>query len=216
MTPSPTGHGEFFSQKGDHRMLTTLAAQNWGMFVIRGILALALGVLVFVAPGPSLAALIFVFAAYAIVDGILAIVLGVSAPGGPRWLLVLGGILGIAIGVYTYVSPGVTAIALVLLIGSFAIVRGVAEAATSIRLRSTIEHAWLYVLSGVVSIIFGAFLIVYPGDGVLAVLFLIGYYAIFAGVTYLVLGFRLRQVNKTLHIEPSSRTAASSTTASTS
>ena len=67
-------------------MLTTLAAQNWGMFVVRGILALALGVLVFVAPGPSLAALILVFAAYAIVDGILAIGLGVTAPGGPRWL----------------------------------------------------------------------------------------------------------------------------------
>ena len=194
-------------------MLATLTAQNWGMFVVRGILALALGVLVFVAPGPSLAALIFVFAAYAILDGILAIVLGVSASGGPRWLLVLGGILGIGIGVYTLVSPGVTAIALVLLIGSFAIVRGIAEAATAIRLRSTIEHAWLYVLSGVVSIIFGAFLIVYPSDGVLAVLFLIGYYAIFAGVTYLAIGFRLRQVNKTLHAESSPRTAAAETTA---
>ena len=54
-------------------MLTALAAQNWGMFVVRGILALALGVLAFAAPGPTLAALIFVFAAYAIVDGILAI-----------------------------------------------------------------------------------------------------------------------------------------------
>jgi uncharacterized membrane protein HdeD (DUF308 family) len=179
--------------------MQSLVAQNWGMFVIRGILALALGVLVFVAPGPSLAALIFVFAAYAIVDGILAIGLGVSAAGGPRWLVVLGGILGIAIGIYTWVSPGVTAIALVLLIGSFAIVRGVAEAATAIRLRNTIDDAWLYVLSGVVSVVFGAFLIVYPGDGVLAVLFLIGYYAIFAGVTYLALGFRLRKVDKALH-----------------
>lgn len=195
-------------------MQPTLAAHNWGLFVIRGILALALGVLVFVAPGPSLTALIFVFAAYAIIDGILAIGLGVSAPGGPRWLLVVGGILGIAIGVYTFVSPGVTAIALVLLIGSFAIVRGVAEAGTAIRLRSTIENAWLYVLSGVVSVVFGAFLIYSPGDGVWAVLFVIGYYAIFAGVTYLALGFRLRQVNKTVHSEPS--TTAASTTASTS
>jgi uncharacterized membrane protein HdeD (DUF308 family) len=194
-------------------MLATLAAQNWGMFVVRGILALALGVLVFVAPGPTLAALIFVFAAYAIIDGILAIGLGVSAPGGPRWLLVLGGILGIAVGVYTAVSPGVTAIALVLLIGSFAIVRGVAEVATAIRLRSSIDNAWLYVLSGIVSVGFGAFLIVSPGDGVLAVLFLIGYYSLFAGVMYLALGFRLRQANKTLHTA-SPRTAASSTTAS--
>lgn len=195
-------------------MLATLEAQNWGMFIFRGILALALGVLVFAAPGPSLAALILVFAAYAIVDGILAIGLGVSAPGGPRWLLVLGGILGIGIGVYTYISPGVTAIALVLLIGSFAIVRGIAEAATAIRLRSTIEHAWLYVLSGVVSIIFGAFLIVYPSDGVLAVLFLIGYYAIFAGVMYIAVGFRLRRVNKSLQASSSPRTAAAETTAS--
>jgi uncharacterized membrane protein HdeD (DUF308 family) len=197
-------------------MLATLAAQNWGMFVVRGILALALGVLVFVAPGPTLAALILVFAAYAIIDGILAIGIGVSAPGGPRWLLVLGGILGIAIGVYTAVSPQVTAIALVLLIGSFAIVRGVAEMATAIRLRSSIDNAWLYVLSGVVSVVFGAFLIVAPGDGVLAVLFVIGYYALFAGVLYLALGFRLRQANKTLQAASSSHTAASSTTASTS
>ena len=100
-----------------------------------------------------------------------------------------------------------------LLIGSFAIVRGVAEAATAIRLRSTIDNAWLYLLSGVVSVVFGAFLIVCPGDGVLAVLFVIGYYALFAGVMYVALGFRLRQVNKTLHAA-SSRTAASSTTAS--
>jgi uncharacterized membrane protein HdeD (DUF308 family) len=90
-------------------MLTTLAAQNWGMSVLRGVLALILGVLAFAAPAPTLAALIFVFAAYAIVDGILAIAVDVGAPGGPLWLLVIGGILGIAIGVYTAVSPEVTA-----------------------------------------------------------------------------------------------------------
>jgi uncharacterized membrane protein HdeD (DUF308 family) len=197
-------------------MLATLASQNWGMFVIRGILAFALGVLVFVAPGPTLAALILVFGAYAVIDGILAVGLGVAAHGGPRWLLILGGILGIAIGVYTLVSPQVTAIALVLLIGSFAIVRGVAEVATAIRLRGTLDNAWLYVLSGAVSVAFGAFLIVAPGDGVLAVLFVIGYYALFTGVMYLALGFRLWQINKTLHTASSSHTAASSTRASTS
>ena len=197
-------------------MLTTLAAQNWVMSVIRGIAALALGVLVFAAPGATLAALIFVFAVYATIDGILAIGLGVSAQGGPRWLLVVSGILGIAIGVYTAVSPGVTAIALVLLIGAFAIVRGIGEVATAIRLRSTIDNAWLYVLSGVVSVVFGAFLLVSPGDGVLAVLFLIGYYSVFAGVMYLTLGFRLRQVNKTPRAGSSPHTVASSPTAPTS
>jgi uncharacterized membrane protein HdeD (DUF308 family) len=187
-------------------MLTNLAAQNWGMFVVRGILALALGLLVFAAPVPSLAALIFVFAAYAIVDGIFAIAAGAAAPGGTRWLLVIAGILGIGIGVYTVVSPGVTAVALVLLIGSFAFVRGIAEAGTAIWLRNQIESAWLYALSGIVSILFGAFVIVAPGDGAFAILFVIGYYALFAGVMYVAIGLRLRGLNKTL--ETSSRTRA--------
>jgi uncharacterized membrane protein HdeD (DUF308 family) len=179
-------------------MLTTLAAQNWWMFVLRGVLALALGVLAFAAPAPTLAALIFVFAAYAIVDGILAIALGAAAPGGPRWLLVVGGILAIAIGAYTAVSPQVTAVALVLLIGAFAIVRGVAEVGTAIWLRNLIESVWLYVLSGIVSIVFGAFLIVAPGDGAVAVLYVIGFYALYAGVMYVAIGLRLRGLDKTL------------------
>jgi uncharacterized membrane protein HdeD (DUF308 family) len=189
-------------------MLTTLAARNWGMFVLRGILALTLGVLAFAAPAPALAALIFVFAAYAIVDGVLAITVGVAAPGGPRWLLVIAGILGIAIGIYTVGSPQVTAVALVVLIGSFAFVRGIAEVGTAIWLRNVIESTWLYVLSGIVSIVFGAFLIVAPGAGAFAVLFTIGFYALFVGVTYVAVGLRLRGVNKTLATPSTPSTSA--------
>jgi uncharacterized membrane protein HdeD (DUF308 family) len=178
------------------------------MFVLRGILALALGVLVFAAPAPTLAALIFVFAVYAIADGILAIAFGAVAPGGPRWLLVIAGILGMAIGVYTAVSPQVTAVALVLLIGSFAIVRGVAEVGTAIRFRDLIEDAWQYVLSGIVSIVFGAYLIVAPGDGAFAVLFVIGFYALFAGVMYVAIGLRLRGLDKTQETASTTRARA--------
>jgi len=191
-------------------MLTTLAAQNWGMFVLRGIVALALGVLAFAAPAPTLAALIFVFAAYAIVDGILAIAFGVSVPGGPSWLLVIAGIVGIGIGVYTAVSPQVTAVALTLLIGTFAFVRGIAEVGTAIWLRNLIESVWLYVLSGIVSILFGAFLIVAPGDGAYAVLFVIGFYALFAGVMYVAIGLRLRGVNQALETSSTTRAGAAS------
>ena len=196
-------------------MLTKLASTTWKVFVVRGILAIALGALAFAAPGPTLAALIFVFAAYAIVDGILAVGLGLMAPGGPRWLLVIGGIVGTAIGVYTAVSPQVTTVVLVLLIGSFLIVRGVAEVGLVIWLRNIIESPWLYVLNGVVSIAFGAYLITSPGDGAFAVLFVIGFYALFAGVMYLALGLRLREVNKTLQAV-SSRTTTSPTTAASS
>ena len=111
-------------------------------------------------------------------------------------MIVLGGILGVGIGVYALFNPGVTAIALVLLIGAWSIVRGVAEVATAVQLRKMIEGEWLYIVSGVVSVLFGAYLVVAPGAGALAVLWLIGYYAIFAGVMYLLVGWRLRSVNK--------------------
>ena len=191
-------------------MLTTLAAQNWGMFVLRGIVALALGVLALAAPAPTLAALILVFAVYAIVDGILAIAVGVAAPTGPSWLLVIAGIVGIAIGAYTLVSPQVTAVALVVLIGAFAFIRGISEVGTAIWLRNLIESPWLYVLSGIVSIAFGAFLIVAPGDGAFAVLFVIGFYALFAGVMYVAIGLRLRGLNRTLETASTTRAGAAS------
>src|SRR4029077_20710614 len=99
-------------------MFTALAAQNWGMFVVRGILALIFGVLAFAAPAPTLAALVFVFAFYAVVDGIFAVIAGLAVPLPSRWLLVVGGVIGVAIGVYTFMNPQVTALALVYLVGA--------------------------------------------------------------------------------------------------
>ena len=109
------------------------------------------------APGPTLAALIFVFAIYAIVDGVLAIVGRPRHPGGPRWLLVVGGILAIAIGIYTGFNPSITATALVLLIGAFVLVRGAAELAGAVTsLRRGHRRPGCIGLSGIVSIVFGA------------------------------------------------------------
>ena len=141
--------------------------------------------------------------------GILAIASAWRRPADPAGCSSIAGIVGIAIGVYTVVSPQVTAVALILLIGTFAFVRGVAEVGTAIWLRNVIESAWLYVLSGIVSIVFGAFLIVAPGDGAFAVLFVIGFYALFAGVMYIAMGLRLRGVNKTLETASTSAGAAS-------
>ena len=106
-------------------------------------------------------------------------------------------------------SPQVTAVALVLLIGAFTIVRGVAEVGTAIWLRNLIESAWLYVLSGFVSIAFGASLVVAPGDGAFAVLYVIGFYALFVGVIYVAIGLRLRGLDKTLETASPSVGAAS-------
>jgi len=191
-------------------MLTTLAAQNWGLFVLRGVFAILLGILALVSPGPTLAALILVFAVYAFIDGIFAVVAGFTAPSGPRWWLVIGGALGIVLGAYTLFNPQITAVAFVIVIGIFAIVRGVAEVTTAVSLRNVIESEWLYILSGIVAILFGAFLLVAPpATGVLAVLWLIAYYAILAGVMYVAIGLRLRGLNKTLESASTSTGAAS-------
>jgi uncharacterized membrane protein HdeD (DUF308 family) len=173
-------------------------SRNWWVFILRGVIAIALGILAFVQPQATLIALIAVFAAYALVDGVLAIAAGVAVEGGPRWMLIVGGLIGIAIGVLTINRPDVTAIAIVYLIAVWAIVTGVAEAVAAYSFRAVLENEWLLVLSGIVSVVFGFALIYNPGDGVLAVLWLIGIYAILAGIIYIATGFQLRTVYETV------------------
>lgn len=189
-------------------------SRNWWAFVIRGIVAIALGVLAFAYPGATLVALIAVFAAYAIFDGILAIAAGISVDGGPRWMFILGGILGIVIGVLTINRPDVTAVALVLLIGVWAIATGVSEAVAAYSFREVLENEWLLAISGIVSVAFGALLIFAPGDGVLALLWLIGIYAIAAGILYIAAGLRLRSVNEKLQPLEKAMTGAGQQTSS--
>jgi uncharacterized membrane protein HdeD (DUF308 family) len=190
--------------------MTGMLTRNWWAFALRGIVAIALGVLAFFVPGPTLVALIAVFAAYAIFDGILAIVAGAGSRGGPGWWMILGGIAGIAIGILTIYSPGTTAIALVLLIGVWAVVTGMGEVVFAFTMRRVIDREWLLALSGVISVAFGVLLLLSPGSGVLAVLWLIGYYAIFAGIMYLGLAFRLRRMGNRAPVPAAGSAAAPS------
>jgi uncharacterized membrane protein HdeD (DUF308 family) len=175
--------------------------------------AIALGILAFAYPGPTLAALIIVFAVYAIFDGVVALIAGLGMPGGANWWLVLGGIVGIAVGVFTFSQPDTTALALVLLVGIWAIATGVAEIIAAVTLRGLITNGWLIGLTGVVSVIFGLLLVISPNDGILSVLWLVGFYAIFAGVMYLSVGLRLRDVADSVSSLRQEGTAAGGTTA---
>lgn len=171
-----------------------LAAQNWGMFVLRGVIAILFGLFALLSPNTTLEALVIVFAAFATIDGITALLAGLGAPGGPRWLIVIGGILGIAVGVYAFLNPQMTATALVFVIGLWSILVGAFVVAAAILVRKMIEGEWLDVISGVVSVLFGVYLVIYPGNGAIALLWLIGYYAIFYGVMWLIVGWRLRAI----------------------
>ena len=169
--------------------------RSWWAFVLQGVLAIAVGVAAFVVPGPTLAAFIAVFAVYAFVTGAFEIVAGLSMAGGPKWSLVVAGVIGIAVGVIAVVSPGSTAVAVTLLVAIYSIASGVARLSAAY-LIGRMSQVWLLALSGIVSIAFGVLLIAQPNTGVLAVLWLIGYYAILAGVLAIAFGIRLRGLGK--------------------
>jgi uncharacterized membrane protein HdeD (DUF308 family) len=190
-------------------MSKELTRDSW-LFILRGILAIAVGVLAFVYPSPTLAALIVVFGVYAVFNGAFAVAAGLSAFGRPNWWLVAGGIGAIAVGIYTFFQPGTTAEALVILVGVFAIVTGVGELAAAATVGSIVGHRLLMTISGIVALAFGVLLIMSPTTGILSVLWLVGFYAIFAGFMYIAMGYGLRDVAGAAKSVEASSTAAGS------
>ena len=169
---------------------------NWWVVVLRGLAGMAFGLVTFFAPGISLAALVLVFGAYAFADGVLAIISAIrrERPGDRWWLLLLEGITGIAAGVVTLLWPGITALVLLYVIAAWALVTGVLEIAAAIRLRKAIKGEWLLVLSGILSVVLGVLLVLWPGPGALALVIWIGAYAFVFGALLLALGLRLRSL----------------------
>lgn len=175
--------------------------RNWWIPLIRGIAAILFGVAALIWPGLTLEALVFCFGAYALVDGGFALVSGLlasGADGGLRWTLLLTGIAGIAIGLLTFFWPGVTATALLAFIIAWAIITGIFEIVAAIRLRELIANEWLYILSGVASVIFGVLALIYPNSGALSIAWMIGIYAIVAGVALVGFAFRVRSLGATI------------------
>ena len=169
-------------------------ARNWWALALRGLFAVVFGLLAFALPGPTLVALVILFGAYSLVDGIFALVAAVRAAEAHErwWLFVLEGIAGIAAGLITFMWPGITALVLLYLIAWWALITGIFEIAAAIRLRKEITGEWVLALGGVASVIFGLILLFRPGTGALAVVWLIGTYALVFGLLLLLLAFRLR------------------------
>jgi len=168
--------------------------RNWGWVALRGAVAVLFGIFAFLWPGVTLAALVIVWGAFALADGVLALVHAVRVRdrGRPFWSLVVVGLLGIAAGIVTFLWPGMTAFVLLMFIAAWAFVMGVFQIVAAIRLRKEIEGEWLLGLSGVLSVLFGVLMFVSPGQGALAVIWVIGAYAVFFGVLLISLAFRLK------------------------
>lgn len=173
--------------------MLTVYTGSWWALLLRGIAAIVFGVLAFVWPGITLTALVFLWGAYALVDGVFSTIAGVRSHGESTrwWVLLIEGILGIAAGVIAFLIPGITALILLLLIAAWAIVTGVFEIAAAIQMRKYIRGEWLLILAGIASIIFGVLLFINPSAGALAVVWLIGAYAIVFGILLVALSLRL-------------------------
>jgi uncharacterized membrane protein HdeD (DUF308 family) len=180
-------------------------ARNWWSLVIRGIAAILLGVVTFAWPGITLAALVLLYGAYALVDGVMAIIGAVRAvQAHERWgALLIEGIAGIVAAAVTIMWPGITALALVIVIASWAIVTGVFELVAAVRLRKHVTGEWLLALSGIASIVFGVLIIIAPLAGALVIALWVGAYTLVFGVLMVALGFRLRSWGRTPHAGPS-------------
>jgi uncharacterized membrane protein HdeD (DUF308 family) len=173
--------------------MITVLLRNWWALALRGVLAILLGLAVFVLPGLTLVVFVALFGAYALVDGVFSIIAGVRAAERHErwWSPVLKGVAGIAAGVLAFVWPALTALALLYLIAGWAIVTGLLEIVAAVHLHRA-HGEWLLVLNGVLSVLFGLIVIVWPGAGVLSLLWMIGMYAIIFGLLLVVLAFRLR------------------------
>jgi uncharacterized membrane protein HdeD (DUF308 family) len=170
-------------------------AGHWWALALRGAIAILFGLAALLRPGIALEALILLFGAYALVDGVFSIVgiFGGTRGGTPRWLLLIEGVAGILAGLIAFVLPGLTALLLLYLIAAWAIITGISEIATAIRLRDEIRGEWAMIVGGALSVLFGVILVVVsPFAALLSLVWLIGIYAVAFGILVLITAFSVR------------------------
>lgn len=172
-------------------------ARHWWVIGLRGLAAILFGVLAFVWPGMTLAVLVLLFGAYALVDGVLTLLAAFRGGVQHRIVMLVEGVVSVLAGLAAFVWPGLTALVLLYIIAFWAIVTGVLEIVAAIRVRRAISNELGLVIGGVLSVVFGVVLLIAPGAGALAVIFLIGAYAVVFGIALLGLAWRLREHHQT-------------------
>ncbi len=170
--------------------------RNWWVLLVRGLCAIAFGIAAFAQPGITLLVLVMLYAAHALVDGVMAIVLAVTCRRREEgwWALIIVGLAGIGAGIGAFVWPGITAAVLLVFVATWQIVRGVFEIITAVRLRKVIDNEWLMGLDGAVSVAVGAALLAWPEAGLITIVWFLGAGAIAFGILSIALSLRLRSL----------------------
>jgi uncharacterized membrane protein HdeD (DUF308 family) len=184
--------GSFDTLDRTHAM-SQLLAQNWWALALRGAFAIIFALIAFFSPGATLLSLVWVFAAYMLVDGVFGIVSGIrAASNNQRWgLLILEGILNILVGVIAFLMPGLTVLFFVTLMAVWSLITGVLMIVAAFKLNPTYGRGWL-IFSGIVSVLFGVALLLAPLVGAVVLTWWLGAYALIFGISLLVLAFKLK------------------------
>jgi uncharacterized membrane protein HdeD (DUF308 family) len=172
-----------------------MLARRWWMFAIRGALAVLFGLLAIVWPEITVLAMVLLWGAYTLIDGVTSVVMAIAereAPREHRMTYGVLGVLGIAIGIITFVWPAITAMALLIVIAVWALFAGIMQIAAAIRLRKVMRHEWFLALTGAVCVVLGILLIVQPTEGAIGLVVAIATFAIVWGVALILFGLRLR------------------------
>ncbi|USH02983.1 HdeD family acid-resistance protein [Grimontia kaedaensis] len=177
------------------KQLVGALSRNWWVLLLRGIASIIFGFMLWTLPTEeSVETLILVFGIFAFVDGALQVWTAImERKERDNWVvLMLWGVVGIAAGIMTFTVPGLTAVALLFYIAVWAIAKGVLEIIAAIRLRKEIAGEWLLILGGIISILFGGFLMSNPAAGATALIWVIAMYAFVFGVLFVALSFKLK------------------------
>jgi uncharacterized membrane protein HdeD (DUF308 family) len=172
------------------------ARRYWWLFLIRGLFGLALGVYALLFPGATLAVAVLLIGAYLIVDGVIACAKAIQIMRSDAhwWIVLLEGILGIAVGLAIFTWPALSVLSLAYLVGYWAVFSGIASIVAALRLRNHLPNEWLYLFFGVISVVFGLFVLVAPAAGLVYIVLSICVYGFIMGFTMLALAFRARSL----------------------
>jgi uncharacterized membrane protein HdeD (DUF308 family) len=181
-----------------HTTVQSVAKTVWWLVLLRGTLTVLFGIIALVSPGIALLTLVWVFGIYAIIDGIAAIALGIRTRGEPHWgWTIVQGVVSVVAGLIALFWPGVTALALLFVIAFWAIMQGIGEIGGAFAARRVGSTAWGWTLvAGILNVVFGVLLLVWPGSGILTLVWLVGIFAVAGGIALVILAFRVRSVAK--------------------
>jgi uncharacterized membrane protein HdeD (DUF308 family) len=165
--------------------------------LIRGVVAVLFGVLVILWPGPTVIALVFLFGIYAIIDGVTSIGQYIRNKESRSAWQIVGGIVSVLAGVVALVWPDITALVLAIVIGVWAVILGVSQIALAFEVKKTVRRWWLWLVTGIVTTLFGLLMMIFPGAGILSLLGLLSAFAIVTGALLIASGIELRRLAKT-------------------